>query len=1651
MTTPNLLDDLNRQWSAPLRGRTSRTVWMLLPVAVVVLVWLSGSRTASAEVSETGAFRTDIAVAVPAFHGVTPDLGLSYSSSSGNGWVGVGWSMKGLSTISRVSPSGQGAPQWGGTDVFTLDGRPLVDCTTLPPRPGQSTSCDHPVGALRMYGTQVETFQRFAYDPASDTWTVWRTDGVVAQYTAGQTASRGTASWHLSTVTDRSGNSVHYDWSPQDSNGQVALLQAVRYGDVTVRFQSQSRPDPLTAAGSDTQVVNAARLQAIDITAAGVRVRAYALGYQPGQAAGAPSLLQSVQEFGSDSVVDASGVHGGTYAPATVFTAAPSGAGALTATPPVDVAGWAASWAPGPDDTHRWTSVLNGGDQGAVPYDPGSTASGTATQWLAVDADRDGLSDTVLVSSDKASLRTRIRAELTEDLGVTKDPAGHDVGGFHAVVSADVAWPCRFISQCPTKPPAVHVADVDGDGATDLVLSYTYAYTGSSATVVSVLAGRPDGTFHPLGSPQEIPDGGTLLLGDVNGDSKADLVLVGSGGCRDAVRAGLSDGRGAFDFSPAPACWPADPPAGQAVHYTLADVNGDLRQDVVGVLAADQDKPASTTVAFAAVSVGQGRFQTHQTDTGQHWVGDSTDCNPPRVGFCRNFTTIVPTLWLDADGDGRTDLVVLRPGLGVGTAVAAWTASSRGDGTFSAARAGTTPLPISAIQVESAAYFDGGGTVRQDADDLLTGDVNGDGAGDLIAVGGNRYASHGAAVFRAVSDRHGNWVPGQPTADRSWAGCPQSCWVPAPTVMAGDANGDGLTDVMFAHYSADPAAPGGSWTALDVDPTVSVPALSQLLHGDYNGDGRTDLIYPRRTATGVEVHVLVQRADGTYSAVAPFNRTLPAYTPVHLLQSSWFVADLNGDRQSDLLNLSPGKQVGISLLSLAPYLWYPQIVSAADLNPVVGTPAVWPPGRWSAADVDGDQLDDLVHIGPGPGPDGAPGVLTLLGRHGAGALQMQWSRPAGVADDALADNLNWRVADVDGDGNADLVKADAAGLTVTKLLRRTGSWQVVDHAVANLAGAASAPTATSDAGGDDPAWTAADVNGDGLVDLVRVVATEASGTFVDSLLSNGDGHYTSRGGRLADDLAGGVVAGADVEHWYAVSADGDNRTDLARVFNRGSDLVVQTVTSRGDGTWDFARDARHRPDPAGAACHQRLDPQRRQRKWTARVHPPGRRRDRPEHPRHAVTDRRPGADLGGQRTGRPHRPDLPARHREHRRHRRTAAAAVQAAARRLDGAGGDADRRHRRPHRFGRPQHPALWLPGLVGVAARAGRVDRRLDRRRCGLEPARDHDAHHPRGVPERHRAAHGRAGQRRARRRRLAAGVELRARRPGAGRRAARPADAYRDQQLRRRLRQLDGRHDLRRVRQRAQQPGRGRRQCTPAPDHHQLPVRQRPLARVAGLLERYERSHAARPGVPSEPDLLRRCHRTGLPHPAARRPWAADLDVRLGRQRGPQRRWTVPAPGHYDLRRVRQSAVRHRRERCHLHRHLRRRQPPAPDQVVQRAEPVHPDARALGPARGGSDADGRPQRCGHGEHLRRDRAPRPDHHAVRSRPHDPGSPHRPRTAWSPPAPPPRPTEPDRGSRPPPTGSDAPTAPRPSADPGTPTGRQSAATPTPPTGRRG
>src|SRR5690554_6433816 len=91
-----------------------------------------GSDSGIPNVSETGAFTYSVPIQIPlGTNGMVPQLGIGYSSQSGNGLLGMGWNLQGLSIISRTNKDlyfdeDIRGVRFDNEDVFAIGGNRLL-------------------------------------------------------------------------------------------------------------------------------------------------------------------------------------------------------------------------------------------------------------------------------------------------------------------------------------------------------------------------------------------------------------------------------------------------------------------------------------------------------------------------------------------------------------------------------------------------------------------------------------------------------------------------------------------------------------------------------------------------------------------------------------------------------------------------------------------------------------------------------------------------------------------------------------------------------------------------------------------------------------------------------------------------------------------------------------------------------------------------------------------------------------------------------------------------------------------------------------------------------------------------------------------------------------------------------------------------------------------------------------------------------------------------------------------------------------------------------------------------------------------------------------------------------------------------------------
>lgn len=201
-------------------------------------------------VRPTGEYRYAIPIQTPpGVAGMRPVLALTYSSRAGDGSLGVGWSLSGLSEIHRcaktfaIDGKSDGVNYHDPTDALCIDGNRLI-----------WTSQD---GDTDYYVTEQETFARIKSTSKhvgaalTRSFTVYAKDGRILEYGPlvmldyPENGLSMDLVWPLSRVSDRSNNFIDYKYR-FDTKGSAFsyAIDAISYSSNTMSFEYDDRVLP---------------------------------------------------------------------------------------------------------------------------------------------------------------------------------------------------------------------------------------------------------------------------------------------------------------------------------------------------------------------------------------------------------------------------------------------------------------------------------------------------------------------------------------------------------------------------------------------------------------------------------------------------------------------------------------------------------------------------------------------------------------------------------------------------------------------------------------------------------------------------------------------------------------------------------------------------------------------------------------------------------------------------------------------------------------------------------------------------------------------------------------------------------------------------------------------------------------------------------------------------------------------------------------------------------------------------------------------------------------------------------------------------------------------------------------------------------------
>jgi hypothetical protein len=263
----------------------------------------------------TGSAVMNIPIAVPPGRGgIAPNLTLTYRNIQKNGWLGVGWDLD-MGAIQRATKFGVSYPvNLPGTDFVAIFNGSTSE---LVPRGDWGTN---------YFGAKIEgQFSKYYYNSSTGGWEVTSKNGTKYYYgslsQSRQDSAFGVFKWCLDKVQDTNGNymnvyyakdngEIYLDRIEYTGNSNAPVLPWTNY--VKFHRDNGSRPDKPDMYVPNFRVQTGYRLKTIEVNANGSLARAYKLNYSTNEVTTIRSVLSTVQQYGSDAVLNNGEITSGT-------------------------------------------------------------------------------------------------------------------------------------------------------------------------------------------------------------------------------------------------------------------------------------------------------------------------------------------------------------------------------------------------------------------------------------------------------------------------------------------------------------------------------------------------------------------------------------------------------------------------------------------------------------------------------------------------------------------------------------------------------------------------------------------------------------------------------------------------------------------------------------------------------------------------------------------------------------------------------------------------------------------------------------------------------------------------------------------------------------------------------------------------------------------------------------------------------------------------------------------------------------------------------------------------------------------------------------------------------------------------------------------
>jgi RHS repeat-associated protein len=504
---------------------------LITGTSTVLAATVVGRTPGAANVDDSGEATYSIPIfAPPGTLGITPHLGFVYGHRNDNTLLGAGWSISGLSAITRCPKIWAADGEMrdvrnDASDRFCLDGNKLRLVSGTYGSAGAT------------YQTEIETFSRITSNGVAGNgpqyFIVERKDGLVYEYgntedsriqSVAQTTAR---TWALNKVRDRSGNAITFTYFEDTTNGgyRIDLVQYTSNSTqglspaYEVDFVWETKPsneiDSGYIAGSIVKQIT--RLDRVDVKYnTSTLVRRYELTYEAALSSTSKSRLASLQEC-AGATPDCFAATTFTYQNGTSGLNAQVSTGATVPTSPL------------PMD-------VNGDGREDLVYSS-STTSGSGT-WMVMFANGTGYNTPTNTGIANTNYSGAIQIDYNAD-GLKDLLVPYSGGTWWAMLGSTSGLAAPFNTNAPATGTGGNAGalDINGDGLDDLIWADLVGYAGGDTIKYRLResAGAFSSTATTLAGPlavdQKMESGifGRYLpnsqrFPDFNGDGRGDFL-----------------------------------------------------------------------------------------------------------------------------------------------------------------------------------------------------------------------------------------------------------------------------------------------------------------------------------------------------------------------------------------------------------------------------------------------------------------------------------------------------------------------------------------------------------------------------------------------------------------------------------------------------------------------------------------------------------------------------------------------------------------------------------------------------------------------------------------------------------------------------------------------------------------------------------------------------------------------------------------------------------------------------------------------------------------------------------------------------------------------------------------------------------------------